>query len=187
MTARAWRRLAACALAAVCAACGGGDGGEETAPAAGEPVVHPAPGSSAAVKRAGNQPPVVHRVTIEPRDPASGENVTAIVEAEDPNGDEISFQYEWRIKGRAAGADEPRLLLLGASRSDAVEVVVTPRDPGRRARRRGRACACATARRSPWRSTSSRPARSWAVTTSWCAPRRAMSTATRSASATAGP
>jgi len=137
MTARLSTQAASGLLAAVLLACGGGD--EAPARAAGgataqsprdasaTPDATPPPAGEGA-----NAAPVIRRVRLDPPDPASGETVAAVVEAEDRDGDPVSLDYEWRVKGRVAGGNEPRLLLLGASRRDLVEVVVTPSDGERR-------------------------------------------------------
>jgi len=137
MTARLWARAASGLLTAVLLACGGGDeaparpGGGAAAPSAGDGSAARSASPEPAEEGAGAAPRI-RSVRLDPPDPASGENVTAVVEAEDPDGDPVSLDYEWRVKGRVAGGNEPRLLLLGASKRDVVEVVVTPHDGERR-------------------------------------------------------
>lgn len=121
----------ACALALALAACGGDEpaaGPTPPTPTAASGETSPATASTSPAERGSNRPPTIERISIEPHEPAAGEEVRAVVQASDPDGDDVHFRYTWQIKGRRAGADEPRLLLLGASKHDEVELVAVPSD-----------------------------------------------------------
>jgi hypothetical protein len=76
-----------------------------------------------------NRPPVVHSALIQPSPLILDGPASVTVEADDPDRNPVSFQYQWLVNGKPAigeiGATiEPRLL----KRDDVVAVEVTPFD-----------------------------------------------------------
>jgi len=67
--------------------------GEESAPA-GEVAQE-----TAAPAAPGNHAPVVERVSLEPRDPRSGQEIRATVSASDEDGDRLRMLFSWSVNG----------------------------------------------------------------------------------------
>lgn len=89
--------------------------------------------STPAVARAeiANAPPTITGVRFEPAEGIrAGMSVAAIADAEDRDGDEISFRYEWLVNGRALerGGDGPALDTTGLQRGDTIAVRVVADD-----------------------------------------------------------
>jgi hypothetical protein len=103
-------------------ACGGGDEAERPRTT---PLGH---AREARADGPGNEPPVIERVSLDPRDPLPGSEVRATVRAVDPEGDELSFAYEWRLDGERQPADGPALRLEHASKGQELEVRVRASD-----------------------------------------------------------
>ena len=76
--------------------------------------------------RAGNRAPRVEAVRIESDGPSAGRSVTAVVEASDPDGDSLSYRYEWRVGGVVARGST--FTSLHARKGDAIELIVTAND-----------------------------------------------------------
>ncbi len=76
-----------------------------------------------------NSAPQVRSVRLETDGPASsGRDITARPEAQDPDGDGMSFEYVWRLNGDRLDEDGPVLSAEGLKRGDTVEVFVTASD-----------------------------------------------------------
>lgn len=75
-----------------------------------------------------NAMPGVIRVDIEPRAPTTGETVRAVVEARDPDGDPLTFKYQWYIDNVLAPGEGDSLNLKGVRKGSLVHVAVTPND-----------------------------------------------------------
>ena len=115
------------ALAALCAgvcwlACGGGD--EPAAPA----DTGAATGEQAQADP-NNRPPVIQELALSPSRPRPGQTVTAQVAASDPEGEPLSYDFEWRVAGSKAGGNAPELHVESVPRESSIEVSVTARDP----------------------------------------------------------
>jgi hypothetical protein len=114
------------ALAALCAGVGcacwlacGGD--EPAAPADG--AANPA----GAQANPNNRRPVIDELHLSPSQPRPGQTVTAQIVASDPEGDTLSFDYEWRVGGVAVGVNGPELHAEGP-RETSIELTVIAHD-----------------------------------------------------------
>lgn len=120
---RLWTRSILGVTAVALAACGAEDEPMATGkPMAAAPVADPA--------RAGdgpNQPPVIERISLSPRNPRPGERIRARVEAHDPDGDAVHLRYEWRVRGERVG-DGPSLHPEGHPKGTVIELRVEPHD-----------------------------------------------------------
>lgn len=124
-----WRRLAAAGLgAALVAACGGGDDSQPMGQTmgGGTPQEAAAPTSPAL-----DSPPTIERVTLEPRTPRPGELLRVRVEASDPEGQDVRFEYEWTVDGnRVPDATGPSLHVEGGTgKGSVIAVSVVALDP----------------------------------------------------------
>jgi hypothetical protein len=75
-----------------------------------------------------NAMPAVTKVDIEPRVLTAGETVRAVVEARDPDGDPLTFKYQWYIDKVLVPGEGDSLNLKGVRRGSSVHVSVTPND-----------------------------------------------------------
>jgi len=78
--------------------------------------------------QAGNALPAVAEVGIDPRAPTAGSTVRAVVRAGDPDGDPLTFQYQWYIDNVLAPGEGDSLNLKGVRKGSSVHVRVTPND-----------------------------------------------------------
>ena len=129
-TTESWDSAASVATGALVTFKGAGAGG---------PGPDPDPGSATdtftwAVTQAGgtNTPPVVNSVSVTPSSPRTGDTLTANVDASDPDGDPLTYSYQWRRNGAdISGADGATLDLSVAGngdKSDTITVRVTASD-----------------------------------------------------------
>jgi hypothetical protein len=77
-----------------------------------------------------NTPPDQPAVAMDPSSPQPDQNVTAVIltGSYDPDGDPITYEYDWYLNGVSAGVFTNVLSAGTASNGDTVEVVVTPYD-----------------------------------------------------------
>ncbi len=121
-------RIVLCAAAAALAlACGSDD---STPTPTGNAIVAPsATESEAAASSAGLGDPVIERVVITPPVLAPGTELRAIVEASDPDGDALRYEYVWSHNGKEVRRGEkPVYYLVDLKKNDRVEVSVTASD-----------------------------------------------------------
>ncbi len=78
--------------------------------------------------RAVNSMPAVIEVGIEPRAPTAGGTVRAVVSAQDPDGDPLTFKYQWFVDDVQASGEGDSLPLKGIRKGSRVHVAVTPND-----------------------------------------------------------
>ena len=78
--------------------------------------------------QADNALPVVEQVRIEPQAPTTGSTVRAIVSARDPDGDPLTFQYQWYIDNVLAPGAGDAFTLKGIRKGSSVHVRATPND-----------------------------------------------------------
>lgn len=79
--------------------------------------------------RVANRPPTLFAVALEsPDDAAPGRALVASPRADDPDGDELVYEYEWRVNGETVDADGPELSTERLKRGDRVEVVAVASD-----------------------------------------------------------
>ncbi len=77
---------------------------------------------------AGNALPGVLDVRIEPRAPFSGSTVRAVVQARDPDGDPLTFKYQWYVNDSPVAGNGDSMILTGVKKGSWVHVTVTPND-----------------------------------------------------------
>jgi hypothetical protein len=77
---------------------------------------------------AGNALPAVEDVRIDPAAPVSGATVTAVVQAQDPDGDPLKFRYQWYADNVPVAGGGATMTLRGVKRGAWVHVTVTPND-----------------------------------------------------------
>jgi hypothetical protein len=78
--------------------------------------------------RAGNRPPVLSTVTLDPwGDIRAGEVITATPHASDPDNDSLRFKYRWFLNGNEKGRDRT-LDTAGMKRGDQLQVRVVASD-----------------------------------------------------------
>jgi hypothetical protein len=77
----------------------------------------------------GNNPPIVKSVKISPAEPKANQEIEAVVEAVDPDGDPVSYSYKWQVNAQSV-EDESGSVLEGkyVHSADQISVTVTPRD-----------------------------------------------------------
>ncbi len=79
--------------------------------------------------RVANQAPRLERIRLEPNGPITvGREVTAHPEADDADGDLISFQYSWRVNGNTIAEFGPVLSTADLRRGDTLVVQVVASD-----------------------------------------------------------
>ena len=75
-----------------------------------------------------NALPAVTDVQIEPRAPFSGSTVRAVVQARDPDGDPLTYKYQWYVNDSPVAGGGESLTLTGVKKGSSVHVTVTPND-----------------------------------------------------------
>jgi hypothetical protein len=82
-----------------------------------------------ATVRVANQPPVLLGVLLEPQGQITTQHdVTALPRANDPDGDELEYEFEWWVNGRRVDLDGPVLPTRHFRRGDRIELVVLASD-----------------------------------------------------------
>jgi len=77
----------------------------------------------------GNSAPYVQSVSFDPAVAGTGDDLKAVVNGSDRDGDRVDFFYEWSVNGDPIGnQDAPVLPSTYYQRDDEVEVAVTPTD-----------------------------------------------------------
>jgi hypothetical protein len=75
-----------------------------------------------------NEAPAIQSVGFQPARPGAGQLLRAVVEASDPDGDPLRFEYRWRVNGRELAQGGEKVTLSGTRKGDAVRVAVTASD-----------------------------------------------------------
>jgi hypothetical protein len=76
-----------------------------------------------------NSPPVIQEVRIEPRVAYANDNLKALVQGFDPDGDSIQYTYQWEKNGVILGEERDETLLTGRfKKGDSIALTTTPRD-----------------------------------------------------------
>jgi hypothetical protein len=75
-----------------------------------------------------NALPGVADVRIEPLPPTTGTTVRAVVQARDPDGDPLTFRYQWHANDLPVAGNGDALTLTGVKKGSWVHVVATPND-----------------------------------------------------------
>jgi hypothetical protein len=99
-------------LAAIAAAALPGCGGDE----------------AASVGSAENQPPRIEWLTLDPADPAEGDEIRAKVRVQDPEADPVEVRFAWEVGGIPRGDGGPTLELRGVSKGTQVSVTAVASD-----------------------------------------------------------
>lgn len=74
-----------------------------------------------AVVRVGNRPPVLSRVWIQPAEGvAVNEELIAVAEGTDPDGDRLEFSFSWFVNGRPVPGDGARFRTTDTQRGDKI-------------------------------------------------------------------
>lgn len=79
----------------------------------------------------GNLPPSLSTVSLSPMDPPVGAKIIAAATGTDPDGDTVSFLYQWFVNGKPASEprkDNNEFSTANLRKKDMVHVVVTPTD-----------------------------------------------------------
>jgi hypothetical protein len=82
-----------------------------------------------AVTHVRNRPPEIRNVRVDAVDDVGvGDEITAQVVAEDPDGDDVTVTYRWVVKGRTKGNGGPRFSTAGLERGDRIGLRVIATD-----------------------------------------------------------
>ena len=77
----------------------------------------------------GNNPPVVKTIKLSPPEPKANQEIEAVAEAVDPDGDPVSYSYKWLVNAQPVESDNGSVLDGKYVHSaDQISVTVTPRD-----------------------------------------------------------
>jgi hypothetical protein len=77
---------------------------------------------------AANALPAVADVGIDPRAPFSGGTVRAVVQARDPDGDPLTYKYQWHVNDTPVAGNGDSLALTGVKKGSWIYITVTPND-----------------------------------------------------------
>jgi hypothetical protein len=77
---------------------------------------------------AGNCPPEIGTVRLEPKAPTTGNKVKASVTYSDPDGDPVTLKYQWFIDDREVPGEGEELTLAGVKKGSWVHVRVSTND-----------------------------------------------------------
>jgi hypothetical protein len=75
-----------------------------------------------------NALPAAADARIDPRAPFSGSTVRAVVQARDPDGDPLTFKYQWHVNDSPVAGNGDSLTLTGVKKGSWVYITVTPND-----------------------------------------------------------
>jgi len=75
-----------------------------------------------------NALPSVTDVRIEPQAPTAGGTVRAVVQAQEPDGDPLSFRYQWSVDDIAIAGSGESFSLKNVQRGSWIHVTATPND-----------------------------------------------------------
>jgi len=75
-----------------------------------------------------NALPAAADLRIEPRALFSGSTVRAVVQAQDPDGDPLTFKYQWHVNDLPVDGNGGSLTLTGVKKGSWVHVVASPND-----------------------------------------------------------
>jgi hypothetical protein len=100
-------------------ACGGGDEPKPSGP----PMLAPP-----LQKAKDNQPPVIESIRLEPKYPARGDRIRAVVRTRDPEGDSLEIGYVWKVGGEKRRSDGAEIQLSDVRKGSSIEVWATASD-----------------------------------------------------------
>jgi len=88
-----------------------------------------AKGKEAEVKSKTNSPPVVTSASILPEKPTKGSELNLSIQSKDPDGDPITYQYQWlKNEEEIIGQNQNTLKKANFKKGDLIRVRVTPSD-----------------------------------------------------------
>ncbi len=94
------------------------------------PTPEATPTPQQAAEEVENTAPRVTKVTLKPGQPTVRDEIRAVPEARDPDGDYVTFTYRWFVNGRQLLGQISEVLPAGEARhGDTVQVEVVPHDP----------------------------------------------------------
>jgi hypothetical protein len=79
-------------------------------------------------ERTVNNAPVIERITLTPSRPRPGEGIAVSVAAADPDGDQITLSYEWRVDGNRIPNTSSSLNVESVRKNSLIEVAVVASD-----------------------------------------------------------
>ncbi len=125
-------RLGRCrivALGVVVVACLGGCRKHRPAQGGATPTPAGTPTPAVLEEESDNAPPKVVKVALSPSKPTVRDDIHAVVETRDPDGDYVSVTYRWKVNGKLLLGQIVDTLPAGtAVHGDSVQVEVTPHD-----------------------------------------------------------
>lgn len=124
------RETSCWAATLVLALWGVGCGGDEPLERATGPRMVPGAARQAALADGSgpNGAPAIESVGFQPARPGAGQLLRVVVEASDPDGDPLRFEYRWRVNGQEVAQGGEKIRLSGTRKGDAVRVTVTASD-----------------------------------------------------------
>lgn len=76
-----------------------------------------------------NSPPVINSVSIQPEKPTQESQINLFIQSQDPNGDPITYQYQWMKNGEGMIGENKNTLKGGLfKKGDFIHAKVTPFD-----------------------------------------------------------
>lgn len=76
-----------------------------------------------------NAPPLITSVDVIPKNPTKEVDIDLVIRSEDPNGDPVSYHYQWLKNDEEILGENKTILLKGNfKKGDLIQVRVTPSD-----------------------------------------------------------
>jgi hypothetical protein len=76
-----------------------------------------------------NRPPFITTVTIIPQSPNKGNDLDLIIQSQDPDGDPVTYHYQWIKNNEEILGEDKNILKIGNfKKGDLIQVKVTPSD-----------------------------------------------------------
>jgi len=76
-----------------------------------------------------NSPPIITSATLLPENPNHESDLSLVVQCEDPEGNSITYEYQWMINDREISGSDGSLLKNGNfKKGDSIRVKITPSD-----------------------------------------------------------
>jgi len=102
---------------------------EDAAPAPSANAIVPGAAPQAESSAGGDGRPVIQRVALTPPVPMPGSDIKAVVDATDPDGDVLRYEFRWSHNGKAVqNGPQASLFLVDLAKGDRIEVEVTATD-----------------------------------------------------------
>ena len=76
-----------------------------------------------------NTPPIITSVTLLPESPDHESDLSLVIQCQDPEGDSITYEYEWMVNDREIAGGNTSLVKSGHfKKGDSIRVKITPSD-----------------------------------------------------------